>query len=401
MSNAKRCFVAACVLWCLYALVPAVRGDELWQTDFHAAKDKAKADNKLLLVDFTGSDWCPWCKKLHEEVFEKDAFKDEAPKRFVLVELDFPRQKKLPGQLKAQNDKLAAQYKIHGYPTVLLIDAEGQVVAHTGYMPGGPDKYVKQLVGFVEAYASIVKMKQELDKSEGLDRARLLDKLVDGYRRLGNEPDELNDWSREIVKLDPDNKTGVLGKHQFRVYMAECDQLMAEHKLAEAKAVLDKALAIKGVNAAVKTMAQSRLDHLKPLIDAQAEIDKLVQELPGAEGAGRAEILDKLVEAHIKLVMLAPSPKAVQDTAKGVEKAAKEIIKLDKDNKAGLKTKYTFQLKMKDVRTQAQAGSFAKARATLAQAAKLPGLTDEQKATIEQAHSQLPQAKNTKGRTGR
>lgn len=82
MSNAKRCFVAACVLWCLYALVPAVRGDELWQTDFHAAKDKAKADNKLLLVDFTGSDWCPWCKKLHEEVFEKDAFKDEYAQAF-------------------------------------------------------------------------------------------------------------------------------------------------------------------------------------------------------------------------------------------------------------------------------------------------------------------------------
>ena len=59
-------------------------------SDFEAAKAKAKAENKLLLVDFTGSDWCVWCKKLKAEVFDQDTFQTAAPEQFVLVELDFP-----------------------------------------------------------------------------------------------------------------------------------------------------------------------------------------------------------------------------------------------------------------------------------------------------------------------
>ena len=204
--------VAALVVG-LFAVAGVARAeDKLWQTDFAAAKAKAKAENKLLLVDFTGSDWCGWCMKLVAEVFSKDAFKTEAPKKFVLVELDYPspaKKKKQSAELKKQNEDLAKQYKIQGYPTILLMDAEGKVVAKTGYQPGGPEKYVKHLVKFVEVHGDVVKLTGELPKAKGLDRAKLLDKLIDDYTALDNEIDDIPAWDKEIVKLDADNKAGL------------------------------------------------------------------------------------------------------------------------------------------------------------------------------------------------
>ena len=97
-----------------------------WTTDFEAAKAQAKKEGKEILLDFTGSDWCPPCQALHKDVFSKKAFIDSAKENFVLVELDYPRKKKLDEELKKQNVGLAKKYKIRSYPTVLLVDANGK-----------------------------------------------------------------------------------------------------------------------------------------------------------------------------------------------------------------------------------------------------------------------------------
>ena len=97
-----------------------------WTTDFEAAKDQAKKEGKEILLDFTGSDWCPPCQALHKDVFSKKAFIDSAKENFVLVELDYPRKKKLDEELKKQNVGLAKKYKIRSYPTVLLVGANGK-----------------------------------------------------------------------------------------------------------------------------------------------------------------------------------------------------------------------------------------------------------------------------------
>ena len=235
---------AAVVVWLVALAGAACAEDNLWQTNFEESKAKAKADNKLLLVDFTGSDWCGWCIKLKDEVFSKKEFQTEAPKQFVLVELDFPRQKKLPDELKTQNDQLAKQYKVRGFPSILLLDAAGQVIARTGYRPDGPEKYVAHLAEFVKTHDSILKMRTELAKVQGLDRAKLLDQLVEAYGKLDNEIDELDAWGKEIVALDADNKAGLKGKYQFRVLVAEAGKLLREKKFDEAQAVLGKVLAI-------------------------------------------------------------------------------------------------------------------------------------------------------------
>ena len=400
MSNIKRCAVTvAGVLWCLCAIVPAVRADDdLWQTDFEAAKAKAKSEKKLLLVDFTGSDWCVWCKRLKGEVFDKDQFKTEAPKHFILVELDFPHEKELSDDLKAQNEKLAKKYKISGFPTVLLLDPAGQVVAHTGYQPGGPENYVKQLGEFVDVYATIVKMKGELEKAKGLVRARLLDKLVEAYAdKLHNEIDELADWSKEIIKLDANNKAGLRGKHEFRLCMADFEKLLQDRKLAEGKEKLDQALAIKGITADQKMTAQAQLDRLTPILAAQAAVVELKAKLETAKGLDRAKLLDKLIEADKKIVQFMPREEMMQ-TIQDVRTWSQEIVKLDADNEAGLKAKYGFQVKMMEVIAHAQKGAFDKALAALDEAEAMPDLTDQQKSMIQRIRNQLPKA-NAKTKT--
>lgn len=122
-----------------------------WTSDFDAAKVQAKKEGKVLLVEFTGSDWCPPCKKLHEEVFSKPEFVSAAGKDFILVELDFPRTKKIDAELKKQNEKLAKDYKIRGFPSVLLMDANGKVFKKVGYQAGGVKPYLAMIQKSLEA----------------------------------------------------------------------------------------------------------------------------------------------------------------------------------------------------------------------------------------------------------
>lgn len=96
---------------------------EGWSTDLDKALEKAKTENKALLVEFTGSDWCPPCIAMRKNVFSKKEFVDAASKNFILVELDFPKGDK---ELKEKNQPFAEKYKIEGFPTVILLNSEGK-----------------------------------------------------------------------------------------------------------------------------------------------------------------------------------------------------------------------------------------------------------------------------------
>ena len=117
----------------------------IWIENFDLASKQAKAENKYMLLDFTGSDWCGWCITLNNEVFSKDSFQSYAKDNLVLVELDFPQTKKQSDEIKKQNNALAQKYGIRGFPTILILNSEGELVAQTGYRRGGPDAYVAYL----------------------------------------------------------------------------------------------------------------------------------------------------------------------------------------------------------------------------------------------------------------
>jgi len=116
-----------------------------WLTDYKKAQQEAKTSNRLLLVDFTGSDWCGWCIKLDREVFSKAEFKDYASKNLVLMEVDFPRAKAQTVGVKKQNQELAQQYQIQGFPTILVLNGDGQKIGELGYMEGGAATFIAEL----------------------------------------------------------------------------------------------------------------------------------------------------------------------------------------------------------------------------------------------------------------
>ncbi|HBP19889.1 MAG TPA: hypothetical protein DEA08_19125 [Planctomycetes bacterium] len=122
-----------------------------WTTSWQEAVAESKASGKVILADFTGSDWCGWCKRLHAEVFNTREFVAWAKERVILLELDFPSRKKQPDELKTQNEELQKRYGIEGFPTVLLLDAEGKILGRSGYLPGGPKAWIKNAVELVPA----------------------------------------------------------------------------------------------------------------------------------------------------------------------------------------------------------------------------------------------------------
>lgn len=132
--------------------VSAFAADLAWETDFSQAKAQAKTEGKYILINFTGSDWCPWCFKLRDEVFKTEAFKSYSQKSLVLMEADFPKKKAQPAALKTQNRKLAGDYGIQGFPTVVLLDASGKMIASTGYKRGGAVIYVEHLKSLIQKH---------------------------------------------------------------------------------------------------------------------------------------------------------------------------------------------------------------------------------------------------------
>ena len=127
------------------ALLQAGAAELNWLTDLPKAQAQAKSENKLVMIDFTGSDWCPWCIKLNKEVFSTPDFAAYADTNLVLVEIDFPRQKQQTPDLKKANQQLEKQYKIQGYPTVIVLNSQGKKVGELGYQAGGPKPFIAEL----------------------------------------------------------------------------------------------------------------------------------------------------------------------------------------------------------------------------------------------------------------
>jgi len=135
--------LAATVFW------QANAAESTWLTDLPKAEAQAKAENKIILLDFTGSDWCGWCIKFKKETLDTTTFQEYAAKNVVLVELDYPRKKKLSDDLTKANAALKDQYKIEGYPTLVVLSKDGKEIGRqVGYAEGGPKAFIAKLEEF-------------------------------------------------------------------------------------------------------------------------------------------------------------------------------------------------------------------------------------------------------------
>jgi protein disulfide-isomerase len=125
------------------------KGNLDWTYNLEKAIEQAKKENKAVLVNFTGSDWCIWCKRLSAEVFQQKEFETYAKNNLVLVMLDFPKDIQQSQETKAYNNSLAQKYGIQGFPTILIFNNQGKLVAQTGYQPGGAAKYVEHIKSYL------------------------------------------------------------------------------------------------------------------------------------------------------------------------------------------------------------------------------------------------------------
>ena len=185
--------------------------DEIWFDDVQKAIETAQADGKDLLLLYTGSDWCPPCKKLESEVLSQEDFLKEAKQNYVFVVFDFPRQKQLAPETVEQNKNWASKFGIEGYPTVVLIDKDQKPYGITGYREGGVENYLGILGEFHQQRSRRDESLAAAEKLEGKERAEMLDKALS---EMELELAELyyDDIVQEIVAIDKEDEAGLRTK---------------------------------------------------------------------------------------------------------------------------------------------------------------------------------------------
>lgn len=174
-----------------------------WMTDLPAAQERAAAEGKLVLVDFTGSDWCGWCVRLHKDVFDTPEFEAYVADKFVLNEVDVPQNPAFDKELRARNEALCARFGIDGFPTLMVLTPQGTVAG--GFVGGRADlAAVQEPLEAARANAEALKAAQEL---EGVEKAKAL------YAVYQAIPEDLQGAATalcdEIVALDTEDVTGM------------------------------------------------------------------------------------------------------------------------------------------------------------------------------------------------
>jgi thioredoxin-related protein len=220
---------------------PAIAADEMWIEDnMPAAMEKAKAEGKDILIDFTGSDWCGWCIRLKDEVFTQSEFKQAIPEDFVLVMLDFPARKPQTEEVKAHNAEWQQKFEIRGYPTIVLTDASGEEYARTGYREGGPTPYIEHLNELRQGKVKRDEALAAAENASGVEKAKLLDTALslDGIV-VPNRQEKME----MIISLDSDNAAGLKEKYEQQLRELKMEKAMSEVETMARSGDIEGALA--------------------------------------------------------------------------------------------------------------------------------------------------------------
>jgi len=210
--------IVALTLGTLALASPSALAGDGWYADYDEAVKVAKKEGKDLFVDFTGSDWCGWCIRLHEEVFDFPEWSTPVQKDYVLVALDFPKseeaQAKVPNP--ERNQELKNKYGVRGFPTILMMTVEGEVYAKTGYQEGGPEAYLEHMKKIRDTGRPFLvkakKLVSTFEDAEGDAKIKAWEEIVTTIEGL--EPDSpfigvLAEPLRWAFEADPKNEKGL------------------------------------------------------------------------------------------------------------------------------------------------------------------------------------------------
>lgn len=204
-------------------------------TDFAEAKNEAKKTGKPLFIYFTGSDWCIWCQKMDSEILASKEFTSLVGDKFIFVEIDTPIYKTLDPKLVKQNDELKTKYKIHGFPTIILLDPQEneKPFATLNYRKGGGKAYAEYLL-------QILRENEEFKhgiKNLGNQSSAALEKLYIRAFQLG-----LTETTEKILQAGL--KTSLAKNDSYFFLKEEYRNLLSDGKIdsAEAKSIREKLL---------------------------------------------------------------------------------------------------------------------------------------------------------------
>lgn len=240
----------------MVALAAPLMGAMQWETDIDAALARAMEEEKAVLVDFTGSDWCTWCIKLRKDVLDTPAFTEYAQDRFVLLEIDVPQDAaRVGGEAKAEENRLLCEkFNVRGFPTLMVMSAEGIPLERlAGY------RQMPKLQPKLDAALELAEQLRATRPLQGLQKAQA---LMAVYAQL--DPQEGAVLLTQIAACDPENVTKIR-----EVQRSLALQNMVDNKLWEARTPADIQAARTIQAEAIKLLPESMRPRAKAAADAR------------------------------------------------------------------------------------------------------------------------------------
>ena len=249
------------ILSLLLLATVTVRAELTWLSDLEEAKKIAKAEKKVILLLFTGSDWCGPCISLKKEVLDQKKF-TAVTNDFVLVELDYPRKTEQSAQVKAKNSGLYFAFGIEGFPTIMLLDAEGAPFARkVGYQDGDPVKYLAQLKGMRKA--NTTEGRKAFAKTVDEDSDEVAVEAYTDEFLLRTRDSELDEAALEAAVAKFIQEKGVTGLTKFRLTVKLFYLSIGPVRSPELLKALDKIIAATPAPAEKIGHFKAAIEHLR------------------------------------------------------------------------------------------------------------------------------------------
>ena len=223
------------------ALLSPVMAADGWMTDLPAACRQAAKENKLVLIDFTGSDWCSSCVRLRRTVLDSPAFREFASSRFVLMEVDLPRRKSFDQALLRRNEEIAKRYGVAGFPTLMVINPKGEVMG--GFQDGNVT--VGEAQKLLDGASEAAVLFRKAAGQAGEERARTLFRIYEGFPESKSFAIPREALMQAILEADAGNVTGIremmAAKEQASLFLAQRETV--PHASLQMGSLLEKQLA--------------------------------------------------------------------------------------------------------------------------------------------------------------
>lgn len=285
----------------------------VWHTDYRLAVDEAREEKKKLLIVFTGAEWIDICRTFQDDILSREAFMDTVSARFSLLNLEYPKDNKLPRQEAVQKSLLRDAYRVKGFPTVVLTDLQGRPFGLNGFQPLSAEEYAQQILDIDLIHEEKLAALTEAKTLEGAAKAKRMSEglpdlpgnLLARYYRTELEEIIASDvddslklaagFKRLIVDIEYSQKMEEFARSSKWGEMEQLsDQYIADNKLegvALQKALLNKA-GVLGLQKKTEELRKTldRVVVIDPTSDPGMRAKKMIEEIKeGKTSEVRAE----------------------------------------------------------------------------------------------------------------